>query len=612
MPRSHLFEVDGVDPPRKISKLSSLRYRALRKGKMPLRVARPPSGRAVVSQTHPAATAAAAAARVEAAADKINGGKFSTPTSRDSPSRATKTLANEKISEIFHRHPRADVAVEAPNDVQATAGVLVDFADAVTGVSVLPCEIPLVAALPPLWNAWWCGACTALHFVGDGGELIGPCQMCQLRNPIRNHVMLDPDEREELRRTPGLSYQQPGSGVAYPPPSRVGKTSGMSLSDSQDSSSIGSEGGGGLGNGDLSFSGEEDDYDFVGEKTDQEVSKYSFYDRLKHYMEREMIKEENRKSVELAVMVEAGSNVREMGVMTKELRANRFHSEYVSILADIPDSRFGDDGLRASMQNRFKGMRKGEMTAENLLRKYEGELTTLRRFAYKFPGVGNLSKLPSGTAQLQQLRKPLVAKLWIEKNPVCQVFVSYLARSLDSRPPHVHYLQGKLGLNYDDPVAVNEEIPYNWWLVDESCKYILSVLVHKDNKDLSTRPAKQPPGPTRAAVREKKTKETEKERSAAKAQRPIKVAQPDGLVEVEKYGDVDHQAKKAKVDGMRSVIDKNRVDAIMSQISVMRGLEEIYISRMGREEYERRLVNLVNQMPGMIENSSQGNDLFTP
>ena len=97
MPRSHLFEVDGVNPPRKISKLS-LRYRAfLRKDNMPLRgVARPPSGRAIVSQTHPAAAAAAAAARVEAAADKINGGKFFTPTSRDSPSRAAKTLANEK------------------------------------------------------------------------------------------------------------------------------------------------------------------------------------------------------------------------------------------------------------------------------------------------------------------------------------------------------------------------------------------------------------------------------------------------------------------------------------------------------------------------------------
>ena len=86
-------------------------------------------------------------------------------------------------------------------------------------------------------------------------------------------------------------------------------------------------------------------------------------------------------------------------------------------------------------------------------------------------------------------------------------------------------------------------------------------------------------------VREKKTKEVENERSAAKAQRPVRVEQPDGTVVVEKYGDVDHQSKKAKVDGMRSVIDKNRVDAIMSQISVMRGLEEIYVGRMGREEY---------------------------
>jgi len=179
--------------------------------------------------------------------------------------------------------------------------------------------------------------------------------------------MLDPDEREQLRRTPGLSYQP--SGVAYSPPSpsRGMKTSGMSSPDdrAQDSSSVGSDGRLGIGN--LSFSGEEDDDDFEGEKTDQKVSKYSFYDRLEHYIERELIKEENRKSVKLAIMVEAGANVREIGVMTKELRANRFHGEYVSIIADIPDSRFGGDSLRASMQHCFKGMRKGEMSAENSL-----------------------------------------------------------------------------------------------------------------------------------------------------------------------------------------------------------------------------------------------------
>ena len=68
-----------------------------------------------------------------------------------------------------------------------------------------------------------------------------------------------------------------------------------------------------------------------------------------------------------------------------------------------------------------------------------------------------------------------------------------------------------------------------------------------------------------------------------------------------------------KVDGMRSVIDKNRVDAITLQISVMRSLEEIYVARMWRGEYERRLVNLVNQMPGMIEQTPEGDDnLFTP
>ena len=99
MPRAQLFEVDGLNPPpQRISKLS-LRYRrsiaAIEKDNMPPRVARLPSGRATVNQNHPAATAAAAAARV-VAAGKINRGKISAPTSRDSPSRAAKTLANKK------------------------------------------------------------------------------------------------------------------------------------------------------------------------------------------------------------------------------------------------------------------------------------------------------------------------------------------------------------------------------------------------------------------------------------------------------------------------------------------------------------------------------------
>ena len=98
MPRAQLFEVDGLNPPRRISKLS-LRYRrsiaAVKKDNMPPRVARPPSGWATVNQNHPAATAAAAATVV--AVGKINGGEISALTSRGSPSHTAKTLANKKI-----------------------------------------------------------------------------------------------------------------------------------------------------------------------------------------------------------------------------------------------------------------------------------------------------------------------------------------------------------------------------------------------------------------------------------------------------------------------------------------------------------------------------------
>jgi hypothetical protein len=96
------------------------------------------------------------------------------------------------------------VAEEAPDDAEETSGVSIDFADAVAGATVLP--PPPHLAHPPLWNAWWCRACTVRHFVGDGGELIGPCQMCHATSPVRNHVMLDPDKLDQLSRTPGLTY----------------------------------------------------------------------------------------------------------------------------------------------------------------------------------------------------------------------------------------------------------------------------------------------------------------------------------------------------------------------------------------------------------------------
>ncbi len=106
-------------------------------------------------------------------------------------------------------------------------------------------------------------------------------------------------------------------------------------------------------------------------------------------------------------------------------------------------------------------------------RKYENELNEVRKFALKFPGVGSLSRLPSGTAQLQQMKRPLIIKLKKEKYPA------------------------ESGVNYEDDISVRANIPEGWWLNHDVCKYILTCLVHKDNKDITTKPTQQSPGHSR-------------------------------------------------------------------------------------------------------------------
>ena len=59
----------------------------------------------------------------------------------------------------------------------------------------------------------------------------------------------------------------------------------------------------------------------------------------------------------------------------------------------------------------------------------------------------------------------------------------------------------------------------------------------------------------------------------------------DGSKKTVTLGDVERDTKLAQVDGMRSVINKNRIDAIECQISVMQSLENVYVKRMGREAY---------------------------
>ena len=56
-----------------------------------------------------------------------------------------------------------------------------------------------------------------------------------------------------------------------------------------------------------------------------------------------------------------------------------------------------------------------------------------------------------------------------------------------------------------------------------------------------------------------------------------------------------------------------KIDAINTQIAVMERLENVYVARMGRDAYERKLVSLANKLPDMLEDDEPHEaEQFTP
>jgi hypothetical protein len=151
--------------------------------------------------------------------------------------------------------------------------------------------------------------------------------------------------------------------------------------------------------------------------TDNEVSKYSFYSCLSHYMEGHKISESNCTSVELCNLSEAGAFVHGMDPMKKDKKEKAFLAKYVSIINEIEDKEFEDALVRNNMRQRYKGAKK-DNNGQSLWQKYKTELTNLRSFAKKVPGIGNLAELPSGRTQLRHTKKPLVQAFWTAKYPV--------------------------------------------------------------------------------------------------------------------------------------------------------------------------------------------------
>ena len=122
-------------------------------------------------------------------------------------------------------------------------------------------------------------------------------------------------------------------------------------------------------------------------------------------------------AVEACIFVEVGTAIKDLEAMKIPVMEELFFTKYLRIVRSIPDERFARIELRSSMLEMYGGAKKPN-TGRSLLRKYKTYVGAIRKFALHFPGIKSMSKLPSGTTQLSQMKGPVVAKLWKAVNPV--------------------------------------------------------------------------------------------------------------------------------------------------------------------------------------------------
>ena len=120
---------------------------------------------------------------------------------------------------------------------------------------------------------------------------------------------------------------------------------------------------------------------------------------------------------------------------------------------------------------------------------------------------------------------------------------------------------------------------------------MLACLVHKNNKDISSKPTKLPPGCSRKEARREKERAIADERAKQRLERPIS--------DRERFGDVELAIKKARVEGMKSHSEKIAVDSIVAQVNLLRENQAFYQEVHGEEKYREMIVNLLNKLPGV-------------
>jgi hypothetical protein len=82
------------------------------------------------------------------------------------------------------------------------------------------------------------------------------------------------------------------------------------------------------------------------------------------------------------------------------------------------------------------------------------------------------------------------------------------------------------------------------------------------------------------------------------------------IVAGERYGDVEHQLKKARVMGMKAQAEKISIETIQMKIKLLRENADVYKLMHDEEVYNKMLVDLINKMTGLTTDINQISVLY--
>jgi hypothetical protein len=104
--------------------------------------------------------------------------------------------------------------------------------------------------------------------------------------------------------------------------------------------------------------GDNDDDDLEINLTDEQLSKYNFFEPLAHYLDGHRITNCNCKAVELAIAAKAGTYVRGLDPMKRAKQEDIFMHKYLHVVNQVKDDLFEHEQVREAMLLNYKGAKK--------------------------------------------------------------------------------------------------------------------------------------------------------------------------------------------------------------------------------------------------------------